>query len=61
MVRPKTRKLEQHLASYQQTCSRLFVKRFCPDACCSKLFQQVVTSLQMRNCDRPDFYRLVAT
>ena len=28
---------------------------------CYKLFQQVVKSLQMTNCNKPDFNRLVAT
>ena len=35
------------VASCQQTCCKLIVKTYFPQACC-KLFQQVVTSLQMR-------------
>ena len=38
---------DKSVASCQQTCY--------------KLFQQVVTSLQLTNCNKPDFNRLVAT
>ena len=48
------------VASSRQTRCRLIVKTCYPQACC-KLFQQVVTSLQMTRCKKPDFNRLVAT
>ena len=51
---------DKSVASCQQTCCKLIVKTCYPQACC-KLFQQVVTSLQMANCNKPDFNRLVAT
>ena len=35
----------------------LVVKTCYPQACC-KLFQQVVTSLPMTSCNKPDFNRL---
>ena len=39
---------------------RLVFKTCYPQACC-KLFQQVVTSLQMTSCNKPVFNRLVTT
>ena len=48
------------VASCQQTCCKLIVKTCYPQACC-KLFQQFVTSLQVTNCNKPDFNRLVVT
>ena len=42
------------VASCQQACSKLIVRTCYPQACC-KLFQQVVTSLQMTNCNKSDF------
>ena len=45
---------DKFVASCQQTCCKLIVKTCYPQACC-KLFQQVVTSLQI------NFNRLVAT
>ena len=50
---------DKSVASCQQTCCKLIVKTCYPQACC-KLFQQVVTSLQMKGCNKPDFNRLVA-
>ena len=50
---------DKSVASCQQTCCKLIVKTCYPQACC-KLFQQVVTSLQMTSCNKPDFNRLVA-
>ena len=46
------------VASRQQTCCKLLVNKN-PKACC-KLFQQVVTSLQMTNYNKPDFIKVVA-
>ena len=40
--------------------SSIIVKTCYPQACC-KLFQQVVTSLQMTNCNKADFNRIVTT
>ena len=51
---------DKSVASCQQTCCKLIVKTCYPQACC-KLFQQVVTSLQMTSYNKPDFNRLVAT
>ena len=48
------------VASCQQTCCKLIVKTRYPHVCC-KLFQQVVPSLQMTSCNKPDFNRFVAT
>ena len=48
------------IASYQQTCCKLIVQTCYQQACC-KLFQQVVRSLQMTNCNKTDFNRVVAT
>ena len=48
------------LASCQQTCCKLIVETCYPQARC-KLFQQVVGSLQMTSCNKPDFSRLLAT
>ena len=50
---------DKSVASCQQTCCKLTVKACYPQACC-KLFQQVVTSLQMTNCNKPDINRLRA-
>ena len=50
---------DKSVASCQPTCCKLIVKTCYPQACC-KLFQQVVTSLQMTSCNKPDFNRLVA-
>ena len=50
---------DKSVASCQQTCFMLFVKTCYSQACC-KLFQQVVTSLQMTSCNEPDFNRIVA-
>ena len=49
---------DKPVASCQQTCCKLIVKTCYPQACC-KLFQQVVTSLQMTNSNNADFNRLV--
>ena len=51
---------DSSVASCQQTCCKLNVMTCFPQACC-KLFQQVVTSLQMTSCNKPDFDRLVST
>ena len=51
---------DKSVASFQQTCCKLIVQTCYQQAFC-KLFQQVVTSLQMTNCNKPDFNRLVAT
>ena len=42
---------DKSVASCQQTCCKLIVKTCSPLACC-KLFQQVVTSLHMTNCNK---------
>ena len=44
---------DKSVASCQQTCSKLIVKTF-SQACCN-LFEQVVTSLQVISCNKPDF------
>ena len=44
---------DKTVESCQQTCCKLIVKTCYPQACC-KLFQQVVTSLQMTSCNKPD-------
>ena len=36
-------------------CNRFIVKACCYQQACWKLFQQVVTSLQMTSCNKPDF------
>ena len=46
------------VGSCQQTCFKLIVQACYPQAC-FKLFERVVTSLQMTNCNKPDFNRLV--
>ena len=51
---------DKSVASCQQTCCTLIAKTCYPQACW-KLFRQVVTSLQMTSCNKPDFNRLVAT
>ena len=51
---------DKSVASCQQTCSKLIVKTRYQQACC-KLFQEVLKSLQMTSCNKPDFNRLVAT
>ena len=50
---------DKSVASCQQICSRLIVKTCYPDACC-KLFQQVVTSLQMTSWNKPGFKGIVS-
>ena len=50
---------EKSVASCQQTRCKLIAKT-CYPLCC-KLFQQVVTSLQVTRCNKPDFNRLFAT
>ena len=51
---------DKSVASCQQTCCKLIVQTCYQQARC-KWFQQVVTCLQMTNCSKPDFNRLVAT
>ena len=51
---------DKSVANCQQTCCKLIVQTCYQQARC-KLFQQVVTSLQMTNCNKLDFNRLVAT
>ena len=46
---------DKSVASCQQNCCKLIVKTCYPQACC-KLFQQVITSLQMTSCNKLDFY-----
>ena len=46
--------------SLLQVVNRFVASWLFQQACC-KLFQQVVTSLQMTNCNKPDFNRLVVT
>ena len=48
---------KKSVAVCQQTCCKLIVKSCYQQACC-KLFQQVVTSLQITGCNKPDFNRL---
>ena len=48
---------DKFVSSCQQTCCKLIVKTCNPQAYC-RLFQQVVTSLQMT---KPDLKRLVLT
>ena len=49
---------DKSVANCQQTCCKLIVKTcYHPQACC-KLFQQVVTSLQITCCNKPDFSTL---
>ena len=45
------------MASFQKICCKL-IKTCYPQACC-KLFQQIVTSLQMTSSNKPDFNRLL--
>ena len=45
------------MKSCQQTSCKLIVKTCYPQACC-KLFEQVVTSLQITSGNKPDFNRL---
>ena len=52
--------VDNFVASCQQSCCKLIVKICYPKACC-KLFQRVVTSLQIINYKKPDFDRLIAT
>ena len=47
---------DKSVASCRQPCCKLFIKTCYPRSCC-KLFQHV-TSLQMKNCNKPDFNRL---
>ena len=49
---------DKSLASCQQICYKLIVKTCYPQACC-KLFQQVVTSLPVSSCNKPDFEQTV--
>ena len=42
---------DKSVASCEQTCCKLIVKICYPQACC-RLFQQVVTSLQMTGCNK---------
>ena len=49
---------ENSVAVCQQTCFKLIVKTCYSQACC-KLLQQVVTSLQMTSCNKPDFKDLL--
>ena len=51
---------KKSVASCQLTCRKLIVKTCYPQAC-YKLFQQVVTSLQMTSCNKPDFNTPVTT
>ena len=51
---------DKSVASCQQASFKLIVKTCYPQACC-KLFQQVVTSLQMTFGNKPDFNSLVLT
>ena len=44
---------DKSVASSQQTCSKLIIKTF-SQACCN-LFEQVVTSLLVISCNKPDF------
>ena len=41
-------------------CCKLIAQTCYQQACC-KLFQQVVTSVQMTNCNKPDFNKLVSS
>ena len=45
---------DKSVASCQQTCCKLMVQTCYQKACC-KLFQQIVTSLQMTSCKKLDF------
>ena len=47
---------DKSIARCQQTCCKLIVKTCYPQLW-YKLFQQVVTSLQMTSCNKPDFNR----
>ena len=49
---------DKSIASCQQTCCKLIVKTSYPQACC-KLFQQVVTNLQIESCNKSDLTDLV--
>ena len=48
---------DKSVTSYQQTC-KLIVKTCYPQIYC-KLFQQVVTSLQITSCNKPDSNKIV--
>ena len=52
--------VNRFVSNCQQTCYKLIIVTCHQQACC-KLFQQVVTSLQMTSCNNPDLNRLVAT
>ena len=52
--------LQQVFCKLQWTCCKAIVKTSYPQACC-RLFQQVVTSLQIRRCNEPDFNKFVVT
>ena len=49
---------DKSVASCQQTCYKLIIRTCYPQACC-KLFQQVVTSLLVSSCNKPDFEQTV--
>ena len=49
---------DKSIDSCQQTRCKLIVKTCYPQACC-KFFQQVVTSLQMRSCNKPNLTDLL--
>ena len=55
-----TAKRGQFAAILILACCKLIIQTCYPQACC-KLFQQVVTSLQMTSCGKPVVNRLVAT
>ena len=52
--------LQVDLLQDQRTCYKLIFKTCYPRNCC-KLLQQVVTSLRMISCNKPDFNRPVTT
>ena len=52
--------MDKPVTSCQQTCCKLIVQTRHSQACC-RLFQQVVTYLQMTSCNEPDFNGPVAT
>ena len=49
---------DKSVANCQQTCCKLIVKTFYPQACC-KLFQQVIIGLQMTSSSKSDCNRFV--
>ena len=51
---------DKSVVSCQQTCCKFTVKP-CYQQACYKFIQQVVTSLQITSCKKPDFNRLVGT